>query len=114
LGQPEFQVSYPVLFGLQEGRIARANRGKDPLYMFAALQRQLGYPRVPRAQPKEGGPLIHPVLEERLKRLEKRLQILEQETTGQLDLSEFYAKPPDFSKYDDAGDGGESRTGPSE
>lgn len=105
LGQPEFEVSFPILFGAQEGRIARANRGKDPLYMFAALQRQLGYPRVPRPQPRESSPLIHPVLEERLKRLEKRLQILEQETTGQLDLSEFYAKPPDFSKYDDASEG---------
>ena len=31
----------PVLFGRQEGRIAKANRGKEPLYLFAALQRQL-------------------------------------------------------------------------
>ncbi|HUG91843.1 MAG TPA: hypothetical protein VML55_13480, partial [Planctomycetaceae bacterium] len=105
MGRPDFSVSYPILFGAQEGRIARANRGKDPLYMFAALQRQLGYPRVPRPQPKESEPIIHPVLQERLKRLEKRLKILEQETTGQLDLSEFYAKPPDFSKLDDVEDG---------
>jgi hypothetical protein len=31
----------PILFGEKEGRIARANRGKDPLFFFAALQRQL-------------------------------------------------------------------------
>jgi hypothetical protein len=110
LAQPDFDVSYAVLFGTQEGRIAKANRGKDPLYMFAALQRQLGYPRVPRAQAKESGPIIHPVLEERIKRLEKRLQILEQEQTGQLDLSEFYAKPPDFSRFDDVNDGGAGGT----
>ncbi|MBW3539376.1 MAG: hypothetical protein KY476_03830 [Planctomycetes bacterium] len=96
-GRPEYQPSTPVLFGAQEGRIANANRGKDPLYMFAALQRQLGYPEVPRPAPKEEAPIIHPVLEERLKRLEKRLAILEQETSGQFDISQFYATPPKFA-----------------
>ena len=38
----------PILFGEKEGKIARANRGRDPLYLFSALQRQLGYPEVPR------------------------------------------------------------------
>ena len=38
----------PVLFGEGEGRIALANRGKDPLLLFAALHRHLGYPEVPR------------------------------------------------------------------
>ena len=37
-----------ALFGEKEGRIALANRKKDPLLLFAALQRQLGYPQVPR------------------------------------------------------------------
>ena len=40
-----------ILFGDKEGRIARANRGKDPLFFFAALQRQLGYPIIPRPAP---------------------------------------------------------------
>ena len=40
--------SIPTLFGEKEGKIARANRGRDPLYLFSALQRQLGYPEVPR------------------------------------------------------------------
>ena len=39
-----------VLFGDKEGRIALANRNKDPKYLFAALQRQIGYPEVPKAQ----------------------------------------------------------------
>ncbi len=39
-----------VLFGAREGRIALANRRKDPFLLFAALHRQLGYPEVPRRQ----------------------------------------------------------------
>lgn len=86
----------PILFGRQEGRIAKANRGKDPLYLFAALQRQLAYPSVPRPKSFKDSQL-HPLLELRLQRIEKRLQLLEAETKGQFDLKEFYAKPPDFT-----------------
>lgn len=100
---PEYQPSVPVLFGRQEGRIARANRGKDPLYLFAALQRHLGYPSVPR-QKGMGELKLHPTLELRLIRMEKRLQLLEAETKGQLDLSEFYAKPPTFEMDDPSGE----------
>ena len=35
----EYQPPLPPLFGAKEGKIARANRGRDPLYLFAALQR---------------------------------------------------------------------------
>lgn len=93
---PDYSPSAPTLFGRQEGRIARANRGKDPLYLFAALQRQLGFPSVPRAKGSIDFKL-HPLLEIRLTRLEKRLQLLEAEGQGKLDLSEFYAKPPQFT-----------------
>ena len=96
-----FMLPYPLFFGVQEGRIAKANRGKDPLYMFAALQRQLDYPAVPRQRRRDDKPVIHPALEERLKRLEQRIKILEMETQGKLDLSQFYAKPPDFSGHDE-------------
>lgn len=90
---PGWQPDYAVLFGRSEGRIARANRGKDPLYMFAALQRQLGYPRVPRAKSKTTEKLP-PALEARLQRFEKRLTLLESETKGPgIDLSEFIKKP---------------------
>ena len=85
-----------TLFGLKEGRIARANRGRDPLYMFAALQRQLGYPTVPRSMRRQQEPVIHPVLEQRLNRIEKRLNLIETESKGGLDLSEFYENPPKF------------------
>ncbi len=100
-GRDLYQPSHPVLFGVQEGRIAKANRGKDPLYMFAALQRQLGYPSVPRPKPKPTGPVIHPALELRFQRLENRLKLLESEVKGELDLSQFYAEPPDLSHKDD-------------
>lgn len=98
-GGADYQPSTRILFGRQEGRIARANKGKDPLYLFAALQRQLGYPAVPRARSLRDHQLP-PHLEQRLQRLEKRLQLLEAESTGKLDLSEFYANPPSFD--DDA------------
>ena len=50
LVDPNESANAPLLFSRQEGRIAKANRNKDPLYLFAALQRQLGYPAVPRSK----------------------------------------------------------------
>ncbi len=89
---PDYQPSYPVLFGVQEGRIAKANQGKDPLYMYAALQRHLGYPKVPRPK-KARSKQIDPFIEQRFQQLETRLKILEAETTGKFDLSQFYVNP---------------------
>lgn len=95
--QDDYQPPYSILFGLQEGRIAKANRGKEPLHMFSALQRHLNYPAVPKPAPPASGPIIHPVLEARLQKIEKQLQFLEGETKGSgIDLSEFIAKPPKF------------------
>jgi hypothetical protein len=88
-----YKPSYAILFGLKEGRIAKANRGKDPLYMFAALQRQLGHPAVPRVRAVDPVPIIHPALEQRLQRIETRLKILDSEVKGDFNLSEFYVKP---------------------
>ena len=98
----EYHPSYSVLFGVQEGRIAKANRGKDPLYMYAALQRHLGYPKVPRPK-KPRSEQIDPFIEQRFQQLETRLKILEAETSGKFDLSQFYVKPdketpPHFSE----------------
>ncbi len=90
---PLWQPNVPMLFGIREGRIAKANFGKDPLYMFAALQRQLSYPVVPKPKPKSEERVIHPVIEQRFQLLEKRLLIVEQEAKGGLDLTQFYVKP---------------------
>ena len=86
----------PILFGVREGRIAKANRGKDPLYLFQALQRQLGYPEVPKTKPKSDEKIVHPVIEQRFQLLEKRLSLVEQEQDGGIDLSQFYEQgdPP--------------------
>ena len=81
-----------ILFGEKEGRIARANRGKDPLFFFSALQRQLGYPQVPRPErpkPIEDSPAL---LARRLERLEMRVKLLEEEGGGGIDLSRFDPK----------------------
>ena len=48
----------PILFGEKEGRIALANRRKDPLFLFAALSRHLGYPSVPRPVPENTNPCL--------------------------------------------------------
>jgi hypothetical protein len=83
----------PTLFGEKEGRIAFANRRKDPLYLFAALNRQLGYPEVPRQKPIDETPQLLPTLLRRMERLETRIKLLEEEQRGGIDLTKFYAKP---------------------
>lgn len=90
---PNLQLSVPLLFSSQAGRIARANLGKDPLYMFAALQRQLGYPVVPRPKPESAAGALPPQVELRLQRIEARIALVEQEQRGGLDLSQFYQAP---------------------
>jgi hypothetical protein len=81
------------LFGEKEGRIAKANRGRDPLYLFAALQRQLGYPEVPRIKAKDDPTTKILELQAKVKALDARVKFLEGEQRGKVDLSEFMAKP---------------------
>jgi hypothetical protein len=87
-------VSPPqILFGEREGRIALANRRKDPLYLFSSLHRQLGYPEVPRPDPVAAEQALLPQLARRLEQLEMRLKLVEEEQRGGIDLSQFYRKP---------------------
>ena len=79
-----------ILFGSKEGKIALANRRKDPLYLFAALQRHLGYPRVPRPKPIDETPQLIPQLMRRMERLETRIKLMEDEQRGGIDLTQFY------------------------
>lgn len=83
--------SRPVFFGVQDGRIAKANIGRDPLYFFAALQRQLSYPEVPLSK-KVYDETLSPFLEARLVKVEQRLKIVEMEQKGGIDLTKFYKK----------------------
>jgi hypothetical protein len=82
-----------VLFGEREGRIALANRHKDPLYLFSSLQRQLGYPAVPRPRPTDAEQVLLPQLARRLEQLEMRLKLVEEEQRGGIDLTKFYERP---------------------
>ena len=79
-----------ILFGEREGRIALANRKKDPLFLFSSLHRQLGYPEVPRMKPADQEKALLPQLARRLEQMESRLKILEEEQRGGLDLTKFY------------------------
>jgi hypothetical protein len=90
LGTPLTDDHPPVLFGSKEGRIAMANRRKDPLLLLAALHRQLGYPAVPRLQPVEDKLDLIPQLSRRIERLEQRLKLMEDEQQGGIDLTQFY------------------------
>ena len=86
----EADLAKPALFGEREGRIAWANRRKDPLLLFAALHRQLGYPAIPRLESIDRTPEIIPNLVRRMERLETRLKLVEEEQKGGIDLSKFY------------------------
>ena len=90
--QPDYEVPLPPLFGAKEGRIAKASRGREPLYLFAALQRQLGYPEVPRPKLRdESAPRLETMVN-KLREMEARIKLLEGEMRGSVDLTEL-AKP---------------------
>jgi hypothetical protein len=97
---PDYKPPVPPLFGEKEGKIAKANRGRDPLYLFAALQRQLGYPEVPRPRPRDDVGAKIEVLQAKLRDLEMRLKLVEGELRGQIDLSQF-GKPELLSDLPD-------------
>jgi hypothetical protein len=87
--QAGYEPSVPALFGEKEGKIAKASYGRDPLFLFGALQRQLGYPEVPRVKPRDDLPAQLEALKTKLHQMEQRLMLLESELRGQVDLSQF-------------------------
>jgi hypothetical protein len=87
------ELPYQILFGEKEGRIAYANRHKDPLYLFAAMQRHLGYPIVPKMEKVDDAIDQIPQMQRRLERLEARIKLMEEEQKHQgIDLSKFYTR----------------------
>ncbi len=86
-------LDYEILFGEKEGRIAFANRRKDPLYLFAAMQRHLGYPKVPRPEKLDDSADLLRQTQRRVERLEARIQLMEEENRVGIDLSKFYINP---------------------
>ncbi|MBN2023682.1 MAG: hypothetical protein JW809_12925 [Pirellulales bacterium] len=87
-GEPE----KPILFGDKEGRIALANRRKDPLFLFSALQRHLGYPEVPRPRRGPDQDTLLPALQRRIERLETRVKLAEEEIRGGINIERFYKR----------------------
>ncbi len=96
---PGYEPPLQPLFGEKEGKIAKASIGRDPLFLFAALQRQLGYPEVPRARPREDLDAQVEALRTKLKQMEQRMMLLESEVRGQVDLNQF--GKPDFLARDE-------------
>ncbi|MDR2346637.1 MAG: hypothetical protein LBE18_11265 [Planctomycetaceae bacterium] len=78
-----------ILFGEREGRIAFATRNKEPAYLFSALSRHLGYPSVPRKKNVIEEENIVPVLKRKIEQLENRIQLLEEELRGGIDLKKY-------------------------
>ncbi len=92
---PEFVPKFPVLFGEKEGKIARANRGRDPMFLFAALQRQLNYPEVPRPRRPDDLESRVLLLEQKIAQLESRLKIAESDIQHDIDIGQVIVKPED-------------------
>jgi hypothetical protein len=92
---PEFIPKFPPLFGEKEGKIARANRGRDPMYLFSALQRQLGYPEVPRPRRPDELEARVLFLEQKIAQLENRLKAAESGMQQDDVLSQVMVKPED-------------------
>lgn len=93
-----YEPPLPPLFGEKEGKIAKASRTRDPLYLFAALQRQLGYPEVPRYKVRDDATTKLDMVMAKLRELEMRLKLAEGELRGNVDLSQF--GKPDLLKDD--------------
>jgi hypothetical protein len=98
--EPDYEPPVSAVLGAKEGKIAGANRGRDPLYLFAALQRQLNYPEVPRPRPRDDLAAKLEVIQARLRELDARLKLVEGELRGQIDLSQF-GKPELLSDLPD-------------
>lgn len=86
---PHYEPPVPPLFADKEGKIAKASRGRDPLFLFAALQRQLNYPEVPRSLPTEGVWKQIEILTVKMRELDARLRMAESELRGTFDAAQF-------------------------
>lgn len=96
---PDAPMDFDVLFGQKEGKIAYANRRKDPLYLFAAMQRHLGYPTPPRPERIVEDKESLPQMQRRIERLESRIKLMEEENRQGIDITKFYSgkMPPEFN-----------------
>ena len=98
--RPDYIPPIEPIFGAKEGKIAKASRGRDPLFLFAALQRQLDYPEVPRPRKRDDWEGTIFKLEAKVRELEARVRILEAEARGTFDPTQF-GKPEMFRDLKD-------------
>lgn len=96
---PGYEPPVDPLFGEKEGKIAKASLGRDPLFLFAALQRQLGYPEVPRPRPRDDAGSRLDAVVVKLREMESRIRLLEGELRGSVDLTQF--GKPDLLRDDE-------------
>jgi hypothetical protein len=89
------EAAVTPLFGEREGRIAFASRHRDPVFFFSALSRHLGYPSVPRLHRATEEENLIPLLQRRIEHLENRLQLLEEEQRGGVNLNKLFVKESD-------------------
>lgn len=94
----ESEEAVKPLFGEKEGKIAWANRTREPVFLFAALERHLNYPTVPRPTPRDESQARIPELVRAVQNLESRVKLLEDEARGGIDLTKFYAPPEEDPK----------------
>ena len=87
-------IRTPILFGEKEGKIAFANRQRDPLYLFSALQRHLGYPAVPRLEGIEEPDETCKASPAGLNGPNCGCKLLEEEQRGGIDLNKLYGPGP--------------------
>ncbi|VTS04424.1 hypothetical protein [Tuwongella immobilis] len=103
---PAFEPREVPLFAEKEGKIAKASRGRDPLFLFSALQRQLAYPEVPRPATRDDTAVKLSQFELKIRELENRVKLLEGEMRENVDLSQFgkpdvLKDPPNWKQFDD-------------
>ena len=97
---PHYIPALPPIFAEREGKIAKASLGRDPLFLFAALQRQLNYPEVPRPRPREDIASKFDQYEIKFREMESRIKMLESEVRGTFDPTQF-GKPEIFKDLPD-------------
>jgi hypothetical protein len=90
---PSYAPPLEPLFGEKEGKIAKAHHGRDPLFLFAALQRQLGYPEVPRPRSRDDLDAKLDALQAKFREMETRMKLIDGELRGKVDLTPFLANP---------------------
>ena len=93
----------PLLFGEKEGKIAWANRQKDPTYLFAALQRHLGYPTAPRIKRIDEAREQIPLILRRLERMETESNCWRKKHARGLILPSSTQKTTNRPSFPDAG-----------